>query len=331
MPFEDVKSADWFHGEVASAYRLGFVQGQSEKAYNPTGNVTVAEVITLAVRLNYSYNGKSLPAVAEGAEWYKNYVNAAVREGIIKNTQFADYNAPALRKEVAQIMNKALPTDYLKAINMFTSIPDVSTKDPAYGAIRKLYNAGILTGMDGAYNFYPDNNVTRAEIAAVVNRMALPANRKRIVTEAEIESKRQYFYADDLETATLGNCYETKLSIKNGFGSATGKSGDPIVYLTNVVGQLNGKELSKITVALKWDESKIKANPVMFFTTPAGGWAAGRMLSSKNTGEKTANGSTIFTLDPKSNGQFADTITAIRFDPFDAKDIEFAIEYIIIE
>ena len=69
----------------------------------------------------------------------------------------------------------------------------------------------------------------------------------------------------------------------------------------------------------------------MFFTTPAGGWAAGRMLSSKNTGEKTENGSTIFTLDPKSNGQFADTITGIRFDPFDAKDIEFAIEYIIIE
>jgi len=331
MPFEDVKSDDWFHGEVSSAYRLGFVEGQSEKVYNPQGNVTVAEVITLAVRLNYSYNGKALPEVAEGAEWYKNYVNAAVREGIIKNTQFTDYNAPALRKEVAQIMNKALPSDYLKAINMFTSIPDVPTKDPAYGAIRKLYNAGILMGMDGAFNFYPNNNVTRAEIAAVVNRMALPANRKRVVTEAELESRRQYYYAEDLEAAALGNCYETKLKIKGDFAYATGKSGDPIVYLVNVVGQLNGKELTKITVALKWDETKIKANPVMFFTTPSGGWAAGRMLSSKNTGEKTENGSTIFTLDPKSNGQFADTITAIRFDPFDAKDIEFAIEYIIIE
>lgn len=331
MPFEDVKSDDWFHGEVSSAYRLGFVEGQSEKVYNPQGNVTVAEVITLAVRLNYSYNGKALPEVAEGAEWYSNYVNAAVREGIIKNTQFADYNAPALRKEVAQIMNKALPTDYLKAINMFTSIPDVPTKDPAYGAIRKLYNAGILMGMDGAFNFYPNNNVTRAEIAAVVNRMALPANRKRVVTEAELESRRKYYYAEDLEAAALGNCYETKLKIKGDFAYATGKSGDPIVYLVNVVGQLNGKELTKITVALKWDETKIKANPVMFFTTPSGGWAAGRMLSSKNTGEKTENGSTIFTLDPKSNGQFADTITAIRFDPFDAKDIEFAIEYIIIE
>ena len=147
MPFEDVKSDDWFYGEVASAYRLGFVEGQSEKIYNPQGNVTVAEVITLAVRLNYSYNGKDLPAVAEGAEWYKNYVDAAVRAGIIKNTQFADYNAPALRKEVAQIMYKALPSDYIDAINMFTSIPDVPTKDPAYGAIRKLYTTSTPTTM----------------------------------------------------------------------------------------------------------------------------------------------------------------------------------------
>lgn len=332
MPFEDVKD-EWFAAEVASAYRLGFVNGTSTSPalYTPNGQVTIAETITLAVRLNCIFNGLDIPEVKEGAEWYSAYVEMAIKEGIIKSAQFADYTAPALRRDVAMIMNKALPTTYVKAINMFTAIPDVPTKDPAYASIRKLYNAGVLTGMDEAYSFYPDNNVTRAEIAAIVNRLAIPDNRKRIVTEAELESRRKYYYAEDLDTATLGNCHTSKLTIKDGFATASGKTKDPIVYLVNAFGQLNGKEITKITVAFKWDESKAKANPVFFFTTPTGGWAAGRMISGKDTGMKTEKGSSIFTFDLKSNAQFNDTITAIRFDPYDVMDAEFSIEYFCIE
>ena len=47
-------------------------------------------------------------------------------------------------------------------------------------------------------------------------------------------------------------------------------------------------------------------------------------------GETADNGVVEFTFDTSTNSQFADTITGIRFDPFDAA-FEFGLEYIIIE
>ncbi len=328
MAFDDVKIGDWFYEEVAAAYRMGFVEGVGENKYSPLGHVTIAQVITLAVRLNYSYYGLELPEIAEGAEWYSNYVKAAQKAGIIKTAQFDDYNKTALRKEVAQIIQKALPAEYLPAINVFKTVPDVSLNDSAYGAIKKLYNAGIVIGMDDEFNFYPNNSITRAEIAAIVNRMAIPTNRKRVVTEEELEQRRSYYYVEDIVAdAETGNCYNKKLTISNKLATAMGKTNDPIVYLTNVVGELNGAELSKITVGLK---TEALAKPVIFFTTPGGSWDATRLISGK-AGEKDENGVTAYTFDTKANSQFANTITGLRFDPFDAKDIEFSIAYVIIE
>lgn len=335
LPFTDVPQSEWYYNEIAQAYKLGFVKGTSDTTYTPDGSVTIAETITFAVRLNYIYNGKEVPAPADGAEWYTPYVDAAVRAGIIKNNEYTDYNAPALRKQVAKIMAKALPTSYVQAINMFTEIPDLDKKDSAYGSVLRLYNAGILIGSDDQYNFLPETNITRADVAAIINRLAIPANRKRVITEAEIEANKIKYYADDIaKLATLGNCVKEKMTVKDGIAYATGKqldgrNPDPILYLTSLVGTLDGKNISKITIGLKYNESEVKAGPQIYFTTPAGGWAAERMISG-TIGAKADNGVYEVTFDVTKNGQFADTITGLRFDPFNAA-FEFGIEYVIIE
>ena len=124
------------------------------------------------------------------------------------------------------------------------------------------------------------------------------------------------------------------MTVKDGIAYATGKqldgrNPDPIVYLTSLVGTLDGKNISKITIGLKYNESEVKAGPQIYFTTPAGGWAAERMISG-TIGAKADNGVYEVTFDVTKNGQFADTITGLRFDPFDAA-FEFGLEYIIIE
>ncbi len=330
MPFTDVTASDWFYSEVANAYKLGFVEGTSAANYEPSGSVTIAEAITLAVRLNYIYNEKTLPKAATEGEWFKPFVDAAVRAGIIKTNQFAEYDVPALRKQVAAIMAKALPNEFYKKMNMFIEVPDLDKKDSAYSAVLKLYNAGIVIGSDDNYNFLPETNIIRAEIAAIVNRIANPANRKRVVTEAEIESKKKKYYADDIAAAcSLGNCTAQKMTVKDGVAWATGKSNDPIVYLTDMVGQLNGKEVKKITVGLKWDPTKASPAQGIFFTTPSGSWAAERFVKADKSTEH-ENGVTDFVMNVTTNGQFANTITGLRFDPFDAAQ-EFGIAYIIIE
>ena len=336
MPFTDVPAGEWYAPEIANAYKLGFVEGTSATTYEPEGSVTIAEAVTLAVRLNHIYNGKELPKAASGAEWYTPFVTAAVKAGIIKNNQFTEYDVPAARKYVAAIMAKALPADFYVKINMFTEIPDMDKKDPNYSAVLKLYNAGILQGSDDAYNFLPETNITRSEMAAIVNRTADPKNRKRIVTEAEIESRKKKIYADELASiAALGNCTAQKLVVKDGIAYATGKANDagrsdPIVYFKDAVGSdVNGKEITKITVGMKWDESKTKAAAQIYFTTPTGSWAAERMLTGTK-GTPDENGVVPFVFETSKNGQFANTITGLRFDPFDAAE-EFGIAYIIVE
>ncbi|MBQ8758702.1 MAG: glycoside hydrolase family 99-like domain-containing protein, partial [Clostridia bacterium] len=61
--------------------------------------------------------------------------------------------------------------------NAVESIPDVSEKQSYHGALVNLYKAGVVMGSDSYGNFRPEDNRTRAEAAAIINRVALPENR----------------------------------------------------------------------------------------------------------------------------------------------------------
>lgn len=329
--FTDVDPEDWFFREVLSAYRRGLVEGKSRTIFDPQGTVTAAEAITLAVRVHHLYGGLEKPAVSHSDDWYADYIDAAIEAGIIEEGQFADYVAPVSRREVAKIMFRALPASAMEPINAFTAIPDVPIKDAAFSMIRRLYNAGIFVGSgDDGYCFHPDDSITRAEMAAVVNRMAVVDNRKRVITEAELASRRRYYRAADLLAASLGNCQADVFTVKNGFAAACGKTNDPIVYLSDIIGEIDGRDVTGITIAMKYDAEKIDAAPTIYFTAPGSQWTVSKKLTAKAAGT-TENGAVIFAFDPTSNDKFADTVSGLRFDPFEAKDIEFAIEYVCIE
>ena len=54
--FEDVGSEDWFRTDVGTVYELGLMEGMSDARFDPTGQVTVAQAIVMAVRLHRIYN-----------------------------------------------------------------------------------------------------------------------------------------------------------------------------------------------------------------------------------------------------------------------------------
>ena len=56
-------------------------------------------------------------------------------------------------------------------------IPDVKMSDPNGKDIYKLYNAGILQGSDSQFNFLPNTNIKRSEIAAIIVRMVVEEER----------------------------------------------------------------------------------------------------------------------------------------------------------
>ena len=80
------------------------------------------------------------------------------------------------RQEFASILANALPDSALLEINNVPdgSIPDVYRSDTG---IYRLYRAGILSGYDDQGTFRPNSPITRAEVAAILVRMADPNSR----------------------------------------------------------------------------------------------------------------------------------------------------------
>ncbi len=170
--FADISDGLWYGKYVAKAYAIGLVQGRDGNVFGPGDPVTLAETVTLAARLHNIYHGGS--GVFEQSEpWYRVYVDYALAKGIINGE--LDWEAEATRRDFAAILCRSLPASALTAISEVPdgAIPDVAASAPSAGEIYRLYRAGVLTGSDAEGTFYPDTNIARSAVAAIVSRMAL--------------------------------------------------------------------------------------------------------------------------------------------------------------
>lgn len=178
--FQDVWSGAWYAGAVKTCYEYGLMNGTYGK-FNPQNNLSVAETLAIADRIHETYTtGKSTLQSGSGADWYLPYVDYALENGLVQEGDFTDYTRPATRAEVAYIFADALPPAELHAINSIDHLSDVS-QGKYYNSILLLYNAGVLTGTGPNCAFHPNDTITRAEIAAVASRMAVPKERKSFI------------------------------------------------------------------------------------------------------------------------------------------------------
>ena len=175
--FADVPAGSWYAAGVQSAYELGLMTGTSGTAFDPSGNLTLAETVVLAARLHSIYTGDGA-SFTGGATWYQPYVDYAIQNGIIASGAYSDYSATATRAQFASILAAALPSEALPAINTVTALPDVDANATYAAAALKLYNAGILTGSDASGTFNPTSYIQRSEVATIVTRMADQSQRK---------------------------------------------------------------------------------------------------------------------------------------------------------
>ncbi len=173
--FNDIDKSDWFYGSVVGAYEYELSSGDGNGKYMPQGLVSIAEVITFADRLNMRYNNvKDEPNAEKNEKWYEPWISYAEQSNIILEDEFKGrYEKPATRGQVAYILGNALPFSLYENINTeVTNIHDMANTDNYYNEVIMLYRAGVLTGKDGYGNFAPTENITRAEMAAVIYRIA---------------------------------------------------------------------------------------------------------------------------------------------------------------
>jgi len=178
--FTDVNENAWFgfnQGKViADAFEFGLMRGTSTNAFNPSGNVTLAEAIAIASRVHSIYSTGDAN-FAQSSPWHQVYVDYAGANGIITIGAFPDVGRAATRAEMALIFSRALPQSEFPEQNTVNTLPDVNRTTPHQDSIFMLYKAGILTGNDAIGTFAPGENISRAEAAAIISRVIQPDTR----------------------------------------------------------------------------------------------------------------------------------------------------------
>ena len=243
--FDDILIDKWYYSEVVNANSYGIMKGVGNNKFNPDGTMTIAEAITIASRINSIYNGGTgdIPPI-DPTIWYSGNIFYAENNGIMDQNEYkGQYNEPVTRAQLAHLYYKTIPSIEFSAINDLISIPDLSEDDIYYNDILSLYKAGVIMGTDSKGSFKPDADITRAEAAAILNRIIDPDKRKTISGES-LEQKNAFDQLKETGQYVIGS------------GEIYGQ-GDCLFY-TDVYPDLSDNGIQK---NLKW----------YIFIDPAGG------------------------------------------------------------
>lgn len=158
VSFSDVPEDSWFYTDVMTLAESGVIGGYPDGTYRPTKKVTTGE----ALKMILLAAGYPEPEPA-ASHWARGYLNFAIEQGFLTRYEdISDLDVNMTRGLVAKLAANALG---LSAPGTYGTFTDT---DSPY--VEALCAAGIVGGYpDGTYR--PGASISRAEIAAIVNRI----------------------------------------------------------------------------------------------------------------------------------------------------------------
>lgn len=175
-PFTDVKSDDWFYGNVEYAHKNGLFSGTTETTFAPNEDLTRAMLVTVL------YRAEDKPEVEEKSKftdvaddsYYSDAVAWAEVNGIVMGISESEFapDRKITREQIAAIMYRYALYKGVEAVTLeenltFTDAKDIS--EYAVSSMNWIIGQEIIRGYeDGTVR--PKNNATRAEATAVLQR-----------------------------------------------------------------------------------------------------------------------------------------------------------------
>lgn len=143
--FSDVTNTHWAVSYVNLAYSLGYVEGDGNGLYSPDRNVTVAEAISVIIRM-LGYETGDI-----GYQWPEDYMIFAYDIGLLDGID-KDYDEYITREEAVNMFNKLLNLDTKTGQSYISTISATSVSD----AVIVSYNSddmivGVLSGSSVSY------------------------------------------------------------------------------------------------------------------------------------------------------------------------------------
>ena len=178
MPFQDVKSSDWYAEAVEYVYSHNIFSGTSATTFTPNGTMTRGMFVTVLGRMagvdSGDYSGETSFSDVPQTMYYAPYVQWAAKYSITTGTSKGKFSPDAFidRAQMAVFFVRYFETlgvEYDTGTDIASEPADMASI-PAYAqdAVRKLWKQGLLNG-DGK-NFAPRSSATRAQMAALCMR-----------------------------------------------------------------------------------------------------------------------------------------------------------------
>ena len=155
--YSDVKTGDWYANAVKYVSDKGLMSGTGSDKFAPSATTTRAMLMTVLAR----YAGEDTTG---GATWYEKSMEWAKAKGVSDGT---NPNANITREQLVTMMYRYAGSPKADGkLDSFSDAASVSTY--AADAMQWAVANGIVNGSNGKLN--PQNNATRAEVAAILMR-----------------------------------------------------------------------------------------------------------------------------------------------------------------
>ncbi len=161
LPFSDVKEGQWFYSYVQDLYDAGIVNGVTATRFQPTGVVTFGQALKLVLMAAGYVN-----QAPTGSHWASGFYDLAQREDCLPEGLDLGLDEPISRLEIAELIVETLDAER-------TSQDPSPFADTDAEAALILWDCGIFEGttVNGQTLFQPQDDISRAEVSAVICRL----------------------------------------------------------------------------------------------------------------------------------------------------------------
>ncbi|WP_442601707.1 S-layer homology domain-containing protein [Paenibacillus sp. KN14-4R] len=185
LDFNDMKDAEWAATYIGKMKSKNVLAGFEDGSFRPNQPVTRVQAIVTAVRLmgldneakakslDTKLHFKDAAVIDNQFKWAKGYILVALEKGLFDATEEnMQPDKPASRVWVSSLLVKSLGFQ-AEALQKMTTIPDFTDANQipagALGYINVAVDHDIISGYPNG-TFKPNNNVTRAEMAVLLDR-----------------------------------------------------------------------------------------------------------------------------------------------------------------
>jgi len=160
-PYSDVKKDDWYYSYVRELSAKGIVGGYEDGTFRQAGKLKTGEALKLILRA--AGYPDQMPV---NEHWASGYLLLALQLGCFAEGENVELDTPISREKIAEITTKALGLTPRAGASPFA--------DADNGYLLTMYEEGIFGGtiIGSQRFFYPLDNISRAEVCAVVCRVS---------------------------------------------------------------------------------------------------------------------------------------------------------------